>query len=368
MPRRSPIQPRSDLGIFRLRSRRTPASFLRVRGDHRGREPPLGLVLGVPIERRDHGVAAGVDRRAVADDRVELAADLPRELRRLERQRPVADEDDRLVERRLQLRRRQRRPAGRRVEAAQDVVAADDRRRVGRDDEAALVVGLGVAVRVERRGRLRQPGEERRLGRAELGEVGHAEVDVGRGGDPVRVVAVEDLVQVGRDDLLLAGLAGEAVRHPRGLDQLLGLADVAVGAGRGRVRRQEPRPDELLGDRRGAPVTAAARVLGDRGEDRRRVEARVLPERAVLGRGRRVEDEPGNLVEGDDPPAFLLERAQDDGAGPIVDDGRLVEGQRVERRRVRQVAREDADGGGRGEPDAAPDDDDRHDRDEERSR
>ena len=261
----------------------------------------------------------------------------------------VADGDDRLVERACS-------SAGTtsssgRVQAAQDVVAADDRRRVLRDDEAALVVGLGVAVRVERRGRLRQAGEERRLGRDELREVGHAEVDVGRGGDPVGVVAVEDLVQVGRDDLLLAGLPRETVGDPRGLDELLRLADVAIGAGRGRVRRQEPRPDELLGDRRGAAVAAAARVLGVL-EGSPRVEpgfcqndrssAVVVASRTTWEPRRRRR-----------PAVLLLERP---GRRCRVrpDDGRLVEGQRVERRRVRQVAREGRDGRGRGSPTLPP--------------
>ena len=82
----------------------------------------------------------------------------------------------------------------------------------------------------------------------------HAEVDLGRRGDAIGAVAVEDLVQVRGDDPLLAGLAGELAVEAQGLDDLLDLPHVAVGAGLDDVLRQQPRADELLGDGRGAAV------------------------------------------------------------------------------------------------------------------
>jgi hypothetical protein len=84
-------------------------------------------------------------------------------------------------------------------------------------------------------------------------------------------------------------------------------------------------------------VPAGGGVAGDRGDDRRRVEAAVVPERPVLGGRRRVEHELRDLVEGDDPALLALEATELDRPRPVVDDRRLGEGQRAERRRVRQV-------------------------------
>ena len=84
-----------------------------------------------------------------------------------------------------------------------------------------------MAVRgpgVQRRGRLRDGGEQGRLAHAELVEL-LAQVDVRRRRDAL-CGAVGDLVEVGRDDGLLALLAGEGLGELVGLQQLLGLAQV----------------------------------------------------------------------------------------------------------------------------------------------
>ena len=90
--------------------------------------------------------------------------------------------------------------------------------------------------------------------------------DCGRGGDAVRARAVEDLVEVGGDDRLLALLAGEGLRQLEGLDDLQGLAGVQALLRVDRPCsmtsvRQEPTADELLGDRGGAAAVAAAAEL-----------------------------------------------------------------------------------------------------------
>ena len=119
--------------------------------DGGGGQPLLGELLRLPVEGRDDRVAPGLDgvRALVAEDPVELRLDLPGELRGAQRPRLVAGEDDRRRELCLQLVRRQRGPAGARGQATEDPVRADDRRAVCRDDQPALAVLLGVAVRVE---------------------------------------------------------------------------------------------------------------------------------------------------------------------------------------------------------------------------
>jgi hypothetical protein len=151
-------------------------------------------------------------------------------------------------------------------------------------------------------------------------------------------VAVEDLVQVGREDALLARFAGERVRDAGRLDELLGLAQVSVGARCDVFVGQQPCPHELLGDRRRAPLARAARVLGDGGDDRARVEATVVPEASVLGRRRGVDDELGHVCVGDDPALLPLEAGELDLAGPVVDDGGLVERQLFEDCGIGKVA------------------------------
>ena len=72
--------------------------------------------------------------------------------------------------------------------------------------------GVRPVERVVRRRRLRQPGEERRLLEREILGV-HAEVRLGRGLDPVRLLAEVDVVEVGREDAVLAPLLVELDRE-----------------------------------------------------------------------------------------------------------------------------------------------------------
>ena len=99
---------RADLQVSQERRGGLPRE---VRGDRAGGQPLLGELLGAPVERRDHRVAAGLDRRVGAEDLLELASDLPREVRRPEGQRLVAGEDDRLGQGLLELGVRELGPA-----------------------------------------------------------------------------------------------------------------------------------------------------------------------------------------------------------------------------------------------------------------
>ena len=71
-------------------------------------------------------------------------------------------------------------------------------------------------------------------------------------------------------------------------------------------------------------VDAPRRVTAQRAQRRRhdgdRVEAGVLPEGLVLDRGRRVEEDLRDLVEGDDLALGVAEAGELDLAGPVVDD------------------------------------------------
>ena len=75
------------------------------------------------------------------------------------------------------------------------------------------------------------------------------------------------------------------------------------------LRVEQARADQLLGDRRGAAAFAAKRTEPGR-HDRHRIEAGVLPEGLVLDRRRRVEEDLGDLVEGDDLPLGVAEAGQ----------------------------------------------------------
>ena len=94
------------------------------------------------------------------------------------------------------------------------------------------------------------------LGQGQLLEV-LVEVRVGCRLHSVALVAVEVLVEVRGDDLALAVLAGVCLGEPQRLDDLADLAFLAAAGER--ALRQQPRANELLGDR-GAAAGAAARA------------------------------------------------------------------------------------------------------------
>ena len=182
---------------------------------------------------------------------------------------------------------------------------------------------LGVTDQVVRRRRLGDRGEDGHLGEGQALEV---LVEVRSRGrlHAVALVAVEVLVQVGGDDLLLALLARIGLGEPQGLDDLPHLPLLAAAHECG--RRQETGPDELLGDRRAAAGPAFE------GVDRRRdetgeVEAGVRPEVLVLDGGRRVEKLRRQLVVRDQLALELAQLGQHDLAGAVDDRRLLVEAQ-----------------------------------------
>ena len=269
----------------------------------------------------------------------ELVPDRPHEVRRDPARCGLAAEDDRLILGGGELRRAvlgagHRGPA--RGQQLQDLVPALDDRGVLRDDRLGLgavrLIGdlgrallLRVADQVVVRGRLGQPGDDRRLGRVDLGDV-DPEVAADRRLHAVALVAVVVLVEVGGDDVLLARRPAEVLGHPDRLDDLL---ELALGGpvrvlDEGRV--EQALADQLLGDGRRAAAAATERIQRGRG-DRHRVEAGVVPEGLVLDRRGRVEEHLGDLVEGHGLALRIAEAGQLDLAGPVVDDRFL--GQRV---------------------------------------
>ena len=221
----------------------------------------------------------------------------------------------------------------------EDLVPALQDDGVGRDDEVAVGGGTGcvvfrlavaalvrVAHEVVVGRRLGEPGEGRGLTRCQVGQL-LAEVRASRGLHAVALVAVVDLVEIGRDDLLLAvvALLGEVLRHPDGLDDLLELALERPVLVLQQVRIEQARPDELLGDRRSAAAVAAQGVEA-RGDDRERVEAGVLPEGLVLDRGRGVEHERWDVLEGHDVALELAEAGELDLTGAVEEHGLLGQG------------------------------------------
>ena len=205
-----------------------------------------------------------------------------------------------------------------------DPVAANHHRRVGRDHEPRRAVRQlfldRVADEVVRARGLHQPGEDRGLGEGELVEA-DAPVAARGGRDAVAVVAEEVVVQVGRDDLLLALLAGEGLGQADRLDDL---ADLALIGGREGGLGQEPVAHQLLGDR-GSPAGPAGERVEPRRDDAEGIEAGVLPEGLVLdGRGR-VNHHRRDLVEGHDVPPLAGEGREGHLPGAVVDARLFVE-------------------------------------------
>ena len=108
------------------------------------------------------------------------------------------------------------------------------------------------------------------------------------------------------------------------IDWMISLDLALVAAALEGARREEPRPDQLLGDRRGTALVAAGGV--DRGrDDADGIEPGVLPERLVLDRGRRVDQPRRDLLVLDVVALDLPEPGELDLAGPVVDLGLLGE-------------------------------------------
>ncbi len=308
---------------------------------------------------------------------VELVTDGPHEMRGDPLRGGLAGEDHFLalgrgeVGRRVLIARHRGPAVG---QQAEDQVAALHDRRVGRDHQvglrAILVLGDdrgaaldGVAHQVVVRRRLGQPGDDRGLRRVDVLER-DPEVRVDRRLHAVALVAVVVLVEVGGDDLLLAGLAREGLGHPDRLDDLLELALGRPVRVLDELLVEQSGADQLLGDGRRAAGVAAQRAERRR-DDGDRVEAGVLPEGLVLDRGRRVEQDLGDLVELDDLAPGITEAGQLDRAGAVVDDrllGEDVVGQDlrvVQAVRQRGVQADGSDRRDRPEPGEEPEDDDR---------
>ena len=199
-------------------------------------------------------------------------------------------------------------------------------------------------------------------------EVRHPEVDLGGGLDPVRLVAVVVLVQVGRDDLLLALDAGERLGQPDRLDDLLQLPFGLPRRILDEIGRQEPLAYQLLGDRRRAASPASEAVDPGR-DDRHGIEAAVVPEGLVLDRGLGVDRDRRDVGERHHGACRGTEPGQLDRAGPVVDDRFLLEAELVEIRRSVEVRGKIAEGrhgtGGEDEAETGkqnPDDDRDHPR------
>ncbi|MPM28699.1 hypothetical protein SDC9_75226 [bioreactor metagenome] len=142
-----------------------------------------------------------------------------------------------------------------------------------------LVAGLeprhvvGVDLRVEDARVLHHRGEDRRLADAEVLRI-DAEPRLRRGLHTVRTPTEVDGVEVVGEDLLLAQPIAQLERE----DDLLHLAGDRL------LRRQVHQLDVLLGDRRAALHILAGRDRDERTQHAHRRDARVGPERPVLGR------------------------------------------------------------------------------------
>ena len=285
---------------------------------------------------------------------VELLLDGPDEVRRDPVGRLLRRQDDLLVLGRpevggIELAGRQRIAVALGHQVEDLVPALDDLGVFGHDEGglagAGLVLGEGYVALLDRvqdevvvRRRLRQPGEDRRLGDRQVVEL-LAEVRLGGGLDPVALVAVVVLVEVGGDDLPLALDAGVGLGQADRLDDLLELPlDLAVRV-LDEILIEQALADELLGDRRGTPAPAADAVDAG-GDDRQRIEARVLPERLVLDRGLGVDDDRRDVLERDDLPARLAEPGELGLARPVVDDRLFLERELVEVARLGKARRQ----------------------------
>ena len=129
----------------------------------------------------------------------------------------------------------------------QNGVASDHDRGVVGYDQRPVFHLIGIGDQVVRRGRLQDRGQDGGLSRCQFAQVGYAEVALGGRGNSVALVAVEVEIQIGGDNRLFALFTGELLSQPDRLDDFLDLPIDSRGCW-----WQEPLPDELLGNRRGA--------------------------------------------------------------------------------------------------------------------
>ena len=320
---------RDDLTVARIdRHQRRVPDILRVQLLDPVPHLALGDLLLRHVERRRHLVAAARDRSLVAaQDRRELVAYLEDEVRRFDRRDRRPGDPDRFALRGFGLLLGDR--AG--VQHLVEHVGAPRGR-------AVQILGLR---RIEHGRRLRQPSEERGLRERELRKIGLSEIGQRRGFDAVGLVPVVDLVEVELEDLLLR------VR-PRDLDGEDGLADLALEAD---LAADDPLLHELLRDgRRAALAGVAARQVGvDGADDAADVDTGIAPERLVLGRDGRVDEDLGHVLVPRDLAALDLELVQELVAGPVVDPRRLGEGIPGEVLRGGEILREEGERRGRAE-------------------
>ena len=188
---------------------------------------------------------------------------------------------------------------------------------------------------VENRRRLRQSREQGRLRQRQMARP-LGEVRLGSRLDPVRTVAVENLVDVGVEDPALRLLARELDRKAclrrLAAERLRGLLDVQVAR-------------ELLRDRRAAlHDVARPDVREQRARDAGVVERAVLPEAAVLDRHRRARHPFAHVGEIDRLAVLLgRDRAEQRAVGG-VHEGVLAD---VDRLEVVELAAGHPDGGAR---------------------
>ena len=256
--------------------------------------------LHAPVDGRVDAEAAGPDG-AGAVLLVQLLEHVREEVRLANpRVEPAGPRPQRRRQRRLEL------GAGDvavRVHRAEDVVAPCDG-PLGRLDR--VVLGR----------RLRQAGEGGGLDEREVPRP-LREVRLRRRLDPVRVAAVEDLVQVAGEDPVLRPLPVE-------LDREAGLLDLALE--RPLVRHRVEVAHELLRDGRAALDDAPGLdVLHQRPGDALEVDAAVLVEAAVLDRDRRLREPRAHLLERDGLPVALGRDRPEEGVVGGVDERVLAD-------------------------------------------
>ena len=210
-----------------------------------------------------------------------------------------------------------------------------------------------VDERVVRRGRLCEAGEKRRLGQRQRAR-GAGEVRARGGLRPVRQIAVEDRVEVGREDLLLRPGVVELHRETRlghlALDRSL-VGDVEVA-------------DELLGDGRPALDDAACPdVTPQRARDALGVEPAVVVETAVLDRDGRPAEPRRHLAQRHHLAVPLRGDHAEERAIGRVDEGVLADARGMQG--VEVAARAERDHGPAGR-DSRPDQHDREDDESQR--